>query len=101
MSTPAASPTADREIVLTREFDAPRDLVWRAFSEPDQIVRWWGPNGFTTTIKKWDFRVGGEWSHTMHGPDGTDSGTSLKLRGEFKFTRLFDPIRRRVTQWTR
>jgi uncharacterized protein YndB with AHSA1/START domain len=71
MPTPSPS-TADREIVLSREFDAPRELVWNAFADPKQIVRWWGPNGFTTTTKKWDFRVGGEWSHTMHGPDGTD-----------------------------
>ena len=67
-----ATPEADREIVISRELDAPRELVWNAFTDPVQVVRWWGPNGFSTTIKKWEFRVGGEWTHTMHGPDGTD-----------------------------
>ncbi len=79
MSAPAPS-ASDREIVLSRDFDAPRELVWRAFTEPEQIVRWWGPNGFRTTMKKWDFRVGGEWSHTMHGPDGTDYPNYSKFR---------------------
>lgn len=72
MNPAGATPEAGREIVLARELDAPRELVWRAFTDPTQDVRWWGPNGFTTTIKQWDFRVGGEWTHTMHGPDGTD-----------------------------
>lgn len=72
MKPASPSPEAGREIVLSRELDAPRELVWQAFTDPTQVVRWWGPNGFTTTIKKWDFQVGGEWSHTMHGPDGTD-----------------------------
>jgi uncharacterized protein YndB with AHSA1/START domain len=80
VSSPGDQAMADREIVLTRDFDAPRALVWGAFSDPAQIVRWWGPNGFTTTVKKWDFRVGGEWSHTMHGPDGTDYPNYSKFR---------------------
>jgi len=63
---------AARSIVISREFDAPRELVWEAMVNPKHIVNWWGPNGFTTTIEKMDFRVGGEWKHIMHGPDGTD-----------------------------
>jgi len=63
---------ADREIVLSRVFDAPRELVWEAWTDPKQVVKWWGPPGFTTTIAKMDVRPGGEWRHTMHGPDGTD-----------------------------
>jgi len=60
------------EIVLTRVFDAPREMVFDACADPKQVVQWWGPNGFTTTIEEMDVRVGGRWVHTMHGPDGTD-----------------------------
>ena len=62
--------TADREIVITRTFDAPRELVWHAMTDPAQVVEWWGPRGFTTTIETMDVRVGGIWKHTMQGPDG-------------------------------
>lgn len=62
----------EREIHLTREFDAPRELVFEAFTKPEHIGEWWGPNGFTTTTKSMSFKVGGEWLFTMHGPDGTD-----------------------------
>jgi uncharacterized protein YndB with AHSA1/START domain len=63
---------SDREIVLTRTFDAPRELVWRAWTDPAQVVKWWGPFGFTTTTESMDVRPGGQWQHTMHGPDGTE-----------------------------
>jgi len=62
---------SDREIVIARSFDAPRELVWHAWTDPEQVVRWWGPLGFTTTIEVMDVRPGGVWKHTMHGPDGT------------------------------
>jgi len=64
--------TADREIVTTRVFDAPRELVWEAWTNPKHVANWWGPRGFTTTIEQMDVRPGGVWKHTMHGPDGTD-----------------------------
>lgn len=64
--------TADREIVITRTFDAPRELVWEAMMNPEHVVHWWGPNGFSTTIEKMDLRVGGVWKHVVHGPDGTE-----------------------------
>ena len=63
---------SDREIVITRVVDAPRELVWEAWTNPEHVARWWGPNGFTTTIEKMDVRPGGVWQHVMHGPDGTD-----------------------------
>jgi uncharacterized protein YndB with AHSA1/START domain len=67
-----ASPeTPDREIVISRVFDAPRELVWQAMTDPRHVVHWWGPNGFTTTIETMDVRPGGTWKHVMHGPDGT------------------------------
>jgi uncharacterized protein YndB with AHSA1/START domain len=64
--------TADREIVITRVFDAPRSLVFDAWTDPRHIASWWGPKGFTTTIHHMDVRPGGEWRFMMHGPDGVD-----------------------------
>jgi uncharacterized protein YndB with AHSA1/START domain len=59
-------------IVTMREFDAPRDLVWRAWSDPKHLAQWWGPDGFTTTTSAFDMREGGVWRFVMHGPDGRD-----------------------------
>ena len=70
--TSFAEDTSDREIVVERVFDAPRELVWKAWTDPQHLPNWWGPNGFTTTIEKMDVRPGGEWNQVMHGPDGTD-----------------------------
>src|ERR1700750_694434 len=64
--------TADREIVISRLLSAPRELVCEAFTEVRHLSRWWGPEGFTTTTRAFEFRVGGEWNFVMHGPDGTD-----------------------------
>ena len=61
-----------RSIVTTRLIDAPRELVFDAFTNPDHLARWWGPNGFTTTTHAFEMRPGGEWRFTMHGPDGRD-----------------------------
>lgn len=63
---------APDEIVTTRLLDAPRELVWRAFTDHEQTSLWWGPVGFRTTTQATDLRVGGAWTHTMHGPDGRD-----------------------------
>jgi uncharacterized protein YndB with AHSA1/START domain len=64
--------TAEREIVISRVIEAPRELVFEAFTEVRHLSRWWGPKGFTTTTRAFEFRVGGEWLFVMHGPDGTD-----------------------------
>jgi len=61
-----------RDIIGRRVFDAPRDLVFRMWTEREHIERWWGPHGFTTTTTEMDVRPGGEWRFTMHGPDGRD-----------------------------
>ena len=66
------SATADREIVVSRVIDAPPELVFRAFTEVRHLLRWWGPDGFTTTTRSFAFHPGGEWEFVMHGPDGTD-----------------------------
>jgi uncharacterized protein YndB with AHSA1/START domain len=68
----AQSSTADREIVIWRVIHAPRELVFEAFTEVRHLSRWWGPDGFTTTTRTFEFGVGGEWDFVMHGPDGTD-----------------------------
>jgi uncharacterized glyoxalase superfamily protein PhnB/uncharacterized protein YndB with AHSA1/START domain len=64
--------TIDREIKLSRLLNAPIELVWEVWTNPDHIKNWWGPNGFTNTIHLMDVKEGGEWSFTMHGPDATD-----------------------------
>jgi uncharacterized protein YndB with AHSA1/START domain len=68
----AKANTSDRELIITRLLQAPVELVWKVWTEPEHIKNWWGPNGFTNTISKMDMRPGGEWDLVMHGPDGTD-----------------------------
>lgn len=70
--TRAEAATADREIVLSRVINAPPELVFQAFTEVLHLSQWWGPEGFTTTTRTFEFRVGGVWDFVMHGPDGTD-----------------------------
>jgi len=67
-----AEDTSNREIITALVFDAPREHVWKAWTEPEHIAQWWGPNGFTTTIHEMDVRPGGAWRFIMHGPDGVD-----------------------------
>ena len=64
--------TSDREIVTTRVFDWPREHVFRAWSDPDHLARWWGPKGFSNTFHEFDMRPGGLWRFVMHGPNGVD-----------------------------
>jgi uncharacterized protein YndB with AHSA1/START domain len=66
------SNTADRELVISRVIHFPRQRVWEAMTDPRQVVQWWGPRGFTTTIDKMDFKIGGTWRYVMRGPDGTE-----------------------------
>lgn len=68
----AAVESDDREIVISRVVDAPRALVFRAFTDVGNLPSWWGPFGFSTTIHEHQARPGGSWRFTMHGPDGTD-----------------------------
>ncbi len=60
----------DREIVISRVLNAPRELVFEAWTNPEHVGVWWGPTGFTTTTASIDVRVGGAWRFVMHGPDG-------------------------------
>jgi uncharacterized protein YndB with AHSA1/START domain len=63
---------AKRELVITRIFDAPRELVWQAWTDPKQIVKWWGPKNFTAPVAKIDLRVGGKYLYCMRSPEGQD-----------------------------
>ncbi len=63
---------SDRELVFTRVFDAPRELVWEAWTDPKHLVHWWGPKGFTNTFQEISVKPGGIWRFIMHGPDGRD-----------------------------
>ena len=60
------------ELKISRLYDAPLQAVWDAWTDPEQVARWWGPRGFTLTTHSKDLRPGGTWIYTMHGPDGTD-----------------------------
>ena len=61
----------ERELILQREVPFPRDLVWKAMTDPEHVNKWWGPDGFTNEAVSLDFRVGGAWTFDMVGPDGT------------------------------
>lgn len=65
-------PMPDREIVIARTIDAPREIVFEAFTDVRHLSRWWGPDGFTTTTRAFSFRAGGAWDFVLHAPDGSD-----------------------------
>jgi len=68
----AAKKTKGSELVITRIFDAPRELVWKAWTEPERVKRWWGPEGFTAPFIRIDLRVGGTYLYCMQSPEGRD-----------------------------
>jgi uncharacterized protein YndB with AHSA1/START domain len=68
----ATDETTDREIVISRFINAPPELVFEAFTDVRHLSQWWGPEGFSTTTRAFEFREGGAWDFVMHGPDGTD-----------------------------
>jgi len=102
---PAADEAA-RTILTTRVYDAPRALVFEAFTQPQHLAQWWGPNGFTTTTSAIDVRPGGVWRFVMHGPDGTDYQNRITYDEVVKPERLVyhhggtvdvEPVQFRVT----
>lgn len=70
-STGAAN-AAERDLVITQVFDAPRRIVFEAWTKPEHLARWWGPKGFTLPVCEMDFRAGGKFHFVMRGPDGKD-----------------------------
>ena len=65
-----ANDLANRTLELARTFDAPLELVWEAWTQPEHLARWWGPPGMVVEVAKHDFRVGGEWRYVMPMPNG-------------------------------
>lgn len=64
--------TGEQEVVITRIFDVPRELVFKAWTEPERVKRWWGPKSFTSPVSKIDLRVGGSYLNCMRSPEGED-----------------------------
>src|SRR6476620_2713808 len=72
MTATGTTQIKDTDIIITREFAAPRQLVWDAWTKPEQIEKWFGPKGFNTRVDELDFRVGGRSVYVMIGPDGKE-----------------------------
>ena len=70
----------ENELTITRIFDAPRDLLWKAWTEPERVMRWWGPKGFTSPVCKIDLRIGGSYLFCMLSPDGEEYGIERLTR---------------------
>ena len=77
----------ERQLVHTRVLNGSRERVFRAFAEPEHLARWWGPKDFRSTIHQFEFRPGGRWELTLHGPDGTD------YRNEYFAVEITEPER--------
>ena len=71
MTDVATSTVGDREVTITRVFDAPRELVWKAITDPRQVALWYGGPGFTNPVCEMDLRPGGTWHHVMQAPNGS------------------------------
>jgi uncharacterized protein YndB with AHSA1/START domain len=82
------SNTANRELVISRLLDAPIELVWEVWTDPDHIASWWGPDGFTTTIHTMEVHAGGAWDLILHGPDGTDYKNKSLFKTVIPFKKL-------------
>jgi uncharacterized protein YndB with AHSA1/START domain len=83
----ASSNAAERDFVISRVFDAPRELVWKAFTDPERMKHWWGPKGFTVIASKMDLRPGGIYHYGMKAPDGSP------MWGKFVFREVAAPER--------
>jgi len=86
--TGAVTSRRKRQVVMSRVFNAPRDLVFRAYTDPELIPRWWGRRRQTTTVEAMDVRKGGRWRYVCRDPDGTEYG----FRGEYREVRLPERI---------
>ena len=71
MQQPATKAPQTEEFVISRVFDAPRDLLWRCFTDAEHMKQWWGPKGFKVLVSKMDLRVGGTYHYGMQAPDGS------------------------------
>lgn len=72
-NTAMTTTVGERDVLLERTFDAPRQQLFEAFTDPEKIVKWWGPNGWLTTVYTMDVKPGGTWHYCMRGPEGKES----------------------------
>ena len=79
-TTEAAAVAAERELVITRVLDAPRSLVFKVWTQPEHLARWWGPKGFTAPSCKMDLRPGGAWRACIRSPEGTEH----RMQGSYR-----------------
>ena len=68
----AGTATTEQQLVIRRVFNAPRERVWKAWIDPESLMRWWGPKDFTAPVSRIDLRVGGKYLHCMRSPEGKD-----------------------------
>ena len=80
------------EIRIEKVFDAPREMVWKAWTEPEMIKKWWGPEGFTAPSAKIDLKVGGKYTYAMKGPKGSQWDRVMYSSGIFKEIVLMEKI---------
>jgi uncharacterized protein YndB with AHSA1/START domain len=83
----SAAETSTREFVITRVFDAPRELVWKAWTERERLMQWFGPKGSTIRVAKMDLRPGGSFHYCMQSPDGKE------MWGKFVYREIVAPER--------
>lgn len=76
--------TGTKDIVITRTFNAPRERVWQAWTDPKEVEKWWGPKDFTSHSAKVDLKVGGKYLFAMHGPAGTEFDKDMWSTGEYR-----------------
>lgn len=88
MVTTGSGATSEREIVVSRIIAGPQRLVFEAYTDVKHLSQWFGPNGFTTTTRRFEFRPGGVWDFIMHGPDGTDFPNWVVWKEIVPFERL-------------
>lgn len=69
MTSEILNTSQESEIVSTRVFSVPIEKLFKAWSEPKHLIKWWGPKGFSNTFQEFDFKVGGKWRFVMHGPE--------------------------------
>jgi uncharacterized protein YndB with AHSA1/START domain len=101
----AAKDTSDREIVITRVFDAPQDLLWEVFTNSEHLAQWWGPGGCTNTFQEISVKPGGVWRWVMRWPNGTEYQNKVIFDEVIKperlvYTYMSDPPCQNITTFT-
>ncbi|MDC0708699.1 SRPBCC family protein [Stigmatella sp. ncwal1] len=86
--SPSPSSTADREIILSRVLDAPRELVFDAWTDPAHVAQWWGPDGYSTQVHQMEVKAGGTLRFLLTGPDGTKFPDRITYREVVRPERL-------------